>query len=240
MLTYFLSTFMKIKHSIGDDSVKYQYVNINSIALMSLIGLTYFVLIIIAMHKLRSDYNPLSRYISEYAVGKYGQLAASSFVTYGLAILVIYFCLKTVLPVSVKSDMGLTLMAIWGVAVFITGFFNTDLKAEVMSLRGTVHTVATNIGVAASMICFIFLSYSFAYNEGTQSIALVTLIIAIIALILTGLLFLGLLGDFMLKYHYNVSSKILLSLHKLTGLSERLLVGISIVWLIIIVSFVTS
>lgn len=46
---------------------------------ISLLGLGYLVVITIAMHKLRPDYNPLSRYISEYAVGEYGLLAASSF-----------------------------------------------------------------------------------------------------------------------------------------------------------------
>lgn len=219
--------------------MKYQYVSINLIAIISLIALAYFVVIIIALHKLRSDYNPLSRYISEYAVGKYGRLAASSFVVNGLAILGINLCLKTVLPVSTSSNIGLTLISIWGVAVVITGLFKTDLKAEKMSLHGTVHTIATNTGVAASIIGFIFLSFSFALNESTQAITYVTQMIAIISFILIVLLFLGLIGDMMLKYHHSVPS-ILFPLHKLTGVTERLLVGISVVWLIIIYDFVTT
>ena len=108
-----------------------------------------------------------------------------------------------------------------------------------MSLHGTMHTIATNIGVAASMTGFMFLSYSFVFDASAQSIALVTLVIAIIALILTGLLFLGLVGDLLLKYNHNVP-KILFSLHELTGLTERLLVGVSVVWLIVIIKFVTK
>ena len=126
----------------------YQFINIESTAMISFIGLGYFVVIMILMHKLRPDYNPRSCYISEYAVGKYGRLAASSFVLYGLGILGICLCLHTVLTTRVQSNIGLTLMAIWGVAVIITSFFNTDLKAEQMSLHGTVHTIAANIGVA--------------------------------------------------------------------------------------------
>lgn len=64
-----------------------QSLNNELVAMISLLGLTYLVFIIIVMHKVRPDYNPRSRYISEYAVGKYGKLAASSFVIYGLAIL---------------------------------------------------------------------------------------------------------------------------------------------------------
>ncbi|HZK55739.1 MAG TPA: DUF998 domain-containing protein [Desulfosporosinus sp.] len=216
-----------------------QYLTIHSIAMISSIALAYFVVILIAMHKLRTDYNPLSRYISEYAVGNYGRLATSSLIFYGIAILGIAFCLQAVLPANVISNIGLTLIAVWGLAMVTTSFFKTDLKAEPMSLHGTMHTIATNIGVASSMTGFMFLSYSFVFNESAQSIASVTLMIAIIALILTGLLFLGLIGDLLLKYHHNVP-KIIFSLHELTGLTERLLVGISVVWLIVIIKFASK
>jgi len=191
------------------------------------------------MHRLRPDYNPRSRYISEYAVGKFGHLAVSSFVSYGLAILGIYLCLHTVLSVSGQSNIGLNLMAIWGVAVVIAGFFDTDLKAEKMSWHGTVHTIVSNAGVAASAIALIFLSFSFTLAESTQSIALITQMTAVVAIILAVLLFLGLLGDMGLKYHYKVHG-ILLSLLKLTGLTERLLLGISVVWLMIMIQFITK
>ena len=223
----------------GDDHVVHQFINIELIAMISFIGLGYFVVIMIAMHKLRPDYNPRSRYISEYAVGKYGQLAASSFVIYGFSILGIYLCLHTVLPVRVQSNIGLTLMAIWGVAVVITGFFNTDLKAEKMSWHGTVHTIAANTGVAASTIALTFLSFTSTLNESTRSIAFVTQLIAVVSIILAVLLFLGLLEDMALKYHDKVNG-ILLSLHNLTGLTERLLVGISVVWLTIIIHLITK
>jgi hypothetical protein len=219
--------------------MKYHALNFKSMAMISIIGLVYLVIIIIAMHKLRPDYNPRSRYISEYAVGKYGQLATSSFVIYGLAILGIYLCLKTVLPFNVKANLGLTLIAIWGVAKVITGFFNVDLKDKQMSLQGTVHSIASCIGVAAFVIGLIFLSINLAHTESTQSIAFFTQIVAILASILVVLLFLGFLGDLALKYNHPVPSIIFL-LHKLTGVTERLLLGISVVWLMIIAKSILS
>lgn len=221
--------------------MKYQSLNTKSIAIISLIGLVYFVVIIITMHILRPDYNPRSRYISEYAVGKYGQIAASSFVIYGLVILGIYLCLQSILPVKSKSNIGLTLMAIWGVAVVITGFFNVDLKDSKMSLHGTVHSIASDIGLASSAIGLLCLSFEFSLNEYTSSIAFLTQMFAIVASVLVVLLFLGLLGDILLKYNrmHNIPS-ILLLLHNQTGLTERLLVGISVVWLVIIINFITK
>lgn len=219
--------------------MKYQYLDIRLITMISLIGLAYHVGIVMIMHKLRPDYNPRSRYISEYAVGKYGQLAASSFVFYGFAILGIHLCLLAILPVRAKSDIGLTLMAIWGIAVVITGFFNVDLKAKQMSVHGVIHTIASSTGVAAFVIGIIFLSFRFALNESTQSIVFVTQIIAITASVLSVCLFLGVLVDIALKYHHDVRG-ILLSFHNLTGLTERMLLGISVVWLIIIVNCITK
>jgi len=216
-----------------------KYMNIKLIAMFSLIGLAYFVVIIIAMHRLRPDYNPRSRYISEYAVGKFGHLAVSSFVSYGLAILGIYRCLQTVSQVKTKPNIGLTLIAVWGAAVLITGFFKVDLKDKQMSWHGTAHSIAFGIGVTASVIGLIALSLDFDLNESTQSISFITQMIAIVASILAVLLFLGLLGDMALKYNHSVP-RILLSLHNLTGLTERYLLGISVVWLIIIVKWITK
>ena len=112
-----------------------------------------------------------------------------------------------------------------------------SLKDKQMSLHGTVHSIASNLGVVASVIGSIWISINFAHSESTQSLAFNTLIIAIAALILAVFLWLGLLGDLALKYQHNVSS-IILSFHNLTGLTERLLLGISVLWLIIIVDWI--
>lgn len=202
--------------------------NVELVTRISLLGLGYFVVITIALHKLRPDYNPLSRYISEYAVGEYGVLAASSFVVFGLTILGIYWRLLTILTIGVNTSIGLTLMAIWGVSKVIIGFFKVDLKGEKMSLHGTVHSIASAIGVAASVIGAIILS---------QSIAYVAQIIAVIASILAVLLYIGFLSDLALKYNYKVPD-ILFLFHNMTGFMERLLLGISVVWLIIVVNWI--
>lgn len=204
--------------------------NVELVTRISLLGLGYLVVITIALHKLRPDYNPLSRYISEYAVGEYGMLAASSFVVFGLTILGIYWCLQLVLTIGVNTSIGLTLMAIWGVSKVIIGFFKVDLKGEQMSLHGTVHSIASGIGVAASVIGAIILS---------QSIAYVAQIIAVIALVLAVLLYIGFISDLALKYNHKVP-EILFSFHKMTGFMERLLLGISVVWLIIVVNWIAK
>ncbi|MDP4127045.1 MAG: hypothetical protein Q8912_08895 [Bacillota bacterium] len=101
-----------------------------------------------------------------------------------------------------------------------------------------MHSVAAFVGIAASVMGLIVLSFNFAYDERTQSIALVSQIVAIMALIFGSLLLIGLFGDLALKYH-NTISDVPLSLHNLTGLTERVLLGIYLIWLIIIINNLT-
>lgn len=208
----------------------YQYLDIKLISKISLIGLAYIIVILIAMHKLRPDLNPRSRYISEYAVDKYGKLAASSFVIYGLAILGIYLCLQAVMPGRAKSNIGLTLLGIWGAAKVIIGFFKVDTKYEKITLHGAIHSIASSVGVATSEMALIYFSFNFVHDENTQSIAFVTQVTAIIGLVLTVFLSLGYIGDLMLKYCKNIKG-ILLIISGYVGLIERLLLSVSIVWL---------
>ena len=54
-------------------------------AMVALVGIAYFALIIVALHFLRPDLNPLSTPTSEYAVGPYGFLMTSAFFSMSLA-----------------------------------------------------------------------------------------------------------------------------------------------------------
>jgi len=49
------------------------------IASIAIVGISYFLTTVIALHFLRPDYDPASRFVSEYAVGSYGFLMTSAF-----------------------------------------------------------------------------------------------------------------------------------------------------------------
>lgn len=196
--------------------------------IISQIGIGYIVVIIVIMHKIRQDYNPISRYISEYALGKYGQLASSSFIIYGLSILGIYIGLSQVLHSKIGLNIGLTLIAIWGMSKVIIGFFRVDLKDQKLTIQGTVHSIASIIGVASYAIGSIILSTSFF-----------TLMLAKVALVLVILLFVGILGDLAVKYDCKIPN-ILWILHNFTGLIERILSGISVLWLLIMANWLSK
>ena len=49
------------------------------VATIALVGVAYFAVIIVVLHFLRPDLNPISSPTSEYAVGPYGFLMTSAF-----------------------------------------------------------------------------------------------------------------------------------------------------------------
>ena len=49
------------------------------VATIALVGVAYFAVIIVVLHFLRPDLNPIRRPTSEYAVGRYGFLMTSAF-----------------------------------------------------------------------------------------------------------------------------------------------------------------
>ena len=54
------------------------------IATVAPVGIVYFAVIIVALHFLRSDLDPMRRPTSEYAVGSYGFLMTSAFFSMSL------------------------------------------------------------------------------------------------------------------------------------------------------------
>ncbi len=59
--------------------------HVTRLATVGLASMAYFVVIIVALHFLRPDYNPIRQPTSEYAVGPYGSLMTSAFFSMSLA-----------------------------------------------------------------------------------------------------------------------------------------------------------
>lgn len=98
------------------------------IASIAIVGISYFLTAVIALHFLRPDYDPVSRFVSEYAVGSYGFLMTSAFFGLSLGSLALVIGLYQGVSRSARSWIGLILLGIWGVAILIAGIFPTALK----------------------------------------------------------------------------------------------------------------
>ncbi len=106
-----------------------------------LVGVTYFVVIIVALHFLRPDHNPIQRPTSEYAVGPYGWLMTTAFFSMSVATFALVIGLFQGVPPSARSRIGLVLLGIWAVGVLIAMSFPIDLEGAPPTIAGTIHRI---------------------------------------------------------------------------------------------------
>lgn len=189
-----------------------------SLLLATFLGATFSSFTIILLHFLRTDYNPISRYVSEYAIGQYGRLAVISFIVFGLSIVSFYIQTRKKLSKAYLSIL------IWGLSIIILGFFNTDLKKAEFSPHGIIHALATGIGFGSFAIGSLFLSNQFKKYPSVFKI------LSWITVVFLFPLALGLLGDKLYAYNLNVPFPLNL-LSEISGLTERVVLVSSTLWL---------
>jgi hypothetical protein len=120
------------------------------LALAGILGIGSFALLVAVLHVVRSDFDPLSRTISEYASGNYGWLVQVATLGLGLGSLAVVAALvRTARPVP--SRLGVALLLLWSVAVSVAAVFPSDLidlAAEMeLSAAGAVHVLAVLVAL---------------------------------------------------------------------------------------------
>ncbi len=130
----------------------------------------YFFMVVVSLHFLRRDYDPIGRYVSEYAVGPYSPLMASAFFALALGSLILSFALSRGGAGLGKNKVGLIPMGIWGVCFLVVGVFPTDLKGASPTPSGTIHTVAAMLGFVSLLVAMAMLSVGFRKNEAWNSL----------------------------------------------------------------------
>ena len=159
-------------------------------ATVTIVGVAYFALIIIALHFIRPDLNPISQQTSAYAVGPYSFLMTSAFFSMSVATISLVIALYNGLPQQARSRIGLGLLGIWGVAVLIAMTFPIDLEGAPQTLSGTIHRINGPIAFLCVTLGVILVSWRFKQDEMWRPFhrtALVLSLILLVAFILGGL-----------------------------------------------------
>jgi hypothetical protein len=97
-----------------------------------------FLVIIILLHFLYPDYNPLAQFISEYGYGRLGWLASIAFILQGIGFLFLGLNLLK-LEESYRSKVGLGLIFFLFVANIIFGLFPMEPAIPPTTFGGTLH-----------------------------------------------------------------------------------------------------
>ena len=110
-------------------------------ATVALVGVAYFVVIIVVLHLLRPDLSPISQPTSEYAVGRYGFLMTSAFFSMSLASFALVIGLYQGVPLRARSRIGLGLLGLWGIGVLVAMSFPIDPEGAPQTVSGTIHQI---------------------------------------------------------------------------------------------------
>jgi len=105
------------------------------------VGALFFLVVFVALHRLRRDISPISGYVSEYAHGKYGLLFRSSLIVHGLSNIIMLFGLTTTLNESLERNLSVALLMIASVGFILGGIFCMDKSESPRTLSGRIHSI---------------------------------------------------------------------------------------------------
>lgn len=135
------------------------------------------MVLLTCLHFLEPEIDPTRRFISEYALGKYGFLMSVAFCFWSLSHLFLFVALRNQLKTSV-GKIGLFFLLVSALGLIIAGIFTTDPAiAETQTIHGNLHNLGGTLGMAipfASLFIGIALFKNPAYSFAKKTIILAT------------------------------------------------------------------
>jgi hypothetical membrane protein len=129
----------------------------------------YYVLVVTALHILEPGFDPRFRFISEYALGRYGWLTTTTFFALALATVVVAAGIREVHPSTWRVRIGFGLLAVASMFICISGVFRDSIP----------HLLAGAVAFPSLAMAALLLSWTFRRAAGWESIHLATLVIAL-------------------------------------------------------------
>ena len=119
------------------------------VATVALAGITYYLVIVVAMHFLRPDINPIGQLTSDYKAGPYGFLMISALFIFGLGQAALVMGLYQGVSKPARSRVGLALLGLWAVGNLIAALFLSNqpgvpqtISGAIAELNGPVHVLS--------------------------------------------------------------------------------------------------
>ncbi len=188
------------------------------IAAVTLVGIAYFALIIVALHFLRPDLDPISQPTSQYAAGPYGFLMTSAFLSLSLASFALAFGLARALPQPARSRSGLALLGLWAVGVLIAMIFPLNEVGAAETVSSTIHRAAGPLTFISLTAGVMLVSWRFKHSDEWRPLYQPALILSlvIVAAFVATFLTLGLFPE-----------------SGIGGLSQRILLATVVTWFLL-------
>ncbi len=107
--------------------------------------------LIVTLHGLEPEIDPSWRFLSEYALGRYGWLMNGAFMTFGIAHLWLLASVRRYLSGSWPGRLGQAALVISAFGLTIAGIFTTDAVTtdpSMATMSGRLHNLGGGMGLA--------------------------------------------------------------------------------------------
>jgi Protein of unknown function (DUF998) len=105
-----------------------------------------------ALHILRTDYDPLRRQLSEYALGSYGYLFSASLFLLAFGSALVQANLRHQISQSRPTQWGLRFLLLWCIGTVTAGVFPTDPNGIPVSIPGVLHGLGATLAFGSFLI----------------------------------------------------------------------------------------
>jgi Protein of unknown function (DUF998) len=127
----------------------------------------FYLVVLAVLHVLRTDVDPATDPVSDYAVGDYGMLEVFAMLAVGLGALALTAALH---QTPRRSMVGLVLLAVFGLAKVAQAFFPIDVGDETTT-SGSIHSVLGTMAFFALPVAAVLLSRSRGGVDGDCRVA---------------------------------------------------------------------
>jgi len=113
---------------------------VQQLGLVGLVGVGTWVAIVVLLHGVKPELDPVDTYISDYAIGDNGWLMGLAFVAVGIGTLAIAWGLKLSLSPGKRVSLSVVLAGVVGVGFIVAGAFTGDpTDATELTTQGWLH-----------------------------------------------------------------------------------------------------
>jgi hypothetical protein len=158
--------------------------NLRRYANISFAGIVYYIFVIIILHILRPDVNPLSQLTSDYAYGPFSILMITAYFGMSLGSLALVIGLNRAVSRPARSLFGLIFMGVWAVGLLIAGIIPLFPNLAQQTIAETIYRINAPLHVASLAIGAFLVSWRFKQDDYWRSSSGILLILSIIMLVL--------------------------------------------------------
>jgi hypothetical protein len=134
-------------------------------ATIALVGAVSFTLLLIALHILRPELDPIRYPASRYAVGPYWYLMTLAFFSISTASWALLIGLYRDLSQPARSWTGLGFVGAWAAGVLVAMIFPMDVEGAPKTLAGTIHDISGPVAFLGMSLGTTLISRRWKHDE---------------------------------------------------------------------------